>query len=84
MKTKQATTKVEVLTGVLMQYHRWPMRFQVPRRALARIAFRRAGMTLNRSEPNMPTIAAAWHEQKARLGRDLTSTELADIKGWAT
>ena len=83
MKTKQ-TTKVEVLTGVLMTYHRWSERSQVTRRALARIAYRKAGMALSDGEKSMQTISAAWHEQKTRLGRNLTSTELADIYGWAT
>ena len=84
MKTKQAVTKVEVLTGVLKTYQDWSIRLRLIRRVSTRIAFRKAGMAMGRNEPCMIIIAAAWYEQKTRLGRDLTSTELADIYGWAT
>jgi hypothetical protein len=79
----QPKTQGEVLINVFMQYHQWPLLFQSPRKALTRIAYRKAGIPLLKDEPNIQTIAVAWHEEKARLGRNLTKTELADIKGWA-
>lgn len=80
---KQATTQVEVLTQVFVRYHRWSFWNQKKRTALARIAYRKRGIALHPKEPRLPVIAVAWHEEKERLGRELTSTELYDIEGWA-
>jgi hypothetical protein len=80
---KQPTTQQEVLINVFMRYHKWPMLYQVPRKSLARIAYRKAGIPLLKDEPNIQTISVAWHDEKKRLGRNLTRTELVDIWGWA-
>lgn len=80
---KQPKTQGEVLINVFMQYHQWPVLFQMPRKSLARIAYRKAGIPLLKDEPNIQTIAVAWHDEKVRLGRSLTRTELIDIHGWA-
>ena len=79
----QPTTQGEVLINVFMQYHQWPKVYQIPRKSLARIAYRKAGISLLRNEPGIQTIAVAWHDEKTRLGRNLTRTELMDIYGWA-
>ena len=79
----QPTTQGEVLINVFMQYHQWPKVYQIPRKSLARIAYRKAGIPLLRNEPGIQTIAVAWHDEKTRLGRNLTRTELIDIYGWA-
>lgn len=80
---KQPTTQSEALINVFMEYHKWPMLYQTPRKSLARIAYRKAGIPLLRNEPNIQTIAVACYDEKKRLGRSLTRTELIDIKGWA-
>ena len=80
---KQPTTQPEVLVNVFMQYHQWNKSLQTPRENLARITFRRAGIALLDNEPNIKTIAAACHDEKVRLERSLTPTELFDIRGWA-
>lgn len=80
---KQPTTQVNVRINAMMTYHKWPLHLQMMRQGSARVAFRRAGLALNKKPTNIDTITSAWHEQKTRLRRNLTKTELEDILGWA-
>jgi len=76
-RVSQPLTKSGVLKCTMVDH------YLLVRQCMTRLAYRRAGMPLDRFEPNIKLITAAKYEAKIRLGRSLTETELSDIKGWA-
>ena len=76
-RVSQPLTKSEVIKCVMVDH------FLTVRQCMARLAYKRSGMPLDRFDPDIKLITAAKYEAKTRLGRSLTPTDLTDIKGWA-
>ena len=76
-RVSQPLTRSEVLKCAMVDH------YLAARQCMARLAYKRSGMPLDRFDPNIKLITAAKYEAKTRLGRSLTPTELSDIKGWA-
>ena len=77
VRVTQPKTRTETLRHTMIDNHLTVRTF------ITRLAYKRAGMPLDRLDPNLKLITAAKFEAKTRLGRSLTPTELSDIKGWA-